>query len=103
MSDVMTEGELAKVRDWAKDQLADGSAQLWATFLLARLSETINSLLAGMAATQAIDCRRAADPSPLRLVTGGPTRALGIDAAEHVADHLPPPRMIGARVAEPVT
>jgi hypothetical protein len=111
MSNAMTEGELAKVRDWAKTQLTDGSAQPWSTFLLSRLSETIDALLVGMAATQGIDSRRhAGEEPPLRLVSsneppgpkGGPTQALGIDASEHVAGDLPPPRMIGARVAEPV-
>ncbi len=108
MSNVITEGELAKVRDWAKHQLADGSAQPWSAFLLTRLSEAIEALLAGMAATQGVDSRRhAGEEPPLRLVAanesrGHPTEALGVDASERVADDRLPPRMIGARVAEPV-
>jgi hypothetical protein len=111
MSNAMTEGELAKVRDWAKKQLTDGSAQPWSTFLLTRLSDTIDALLVGMAATQGIDSRlHSGDEPPLRLVAsnephgpkGDPTQAQGIEASEHVADDLLPPRMIGARVAEPV-
>jgi hypothetical protein len=45
--------ELARVRDWAKHQLATGRGQPWSAFLLTRLGETIDALLAGMAATGA--------------------------------------------------
>jgi hypothetical protein len=53
MPSEVSHAELARVRDWAKHQLADGREQPWSAFLLRRLGETIDALLAGMAATQA--------------------------------------------------
>jgi len=53
------EAELARVRAWARDQLDHGTDQPWSTFLLDRLHETIGALLAGMAATRAVDARQA--------------------------------------------
>lgn len=53
MSSEVSQAELARVRDWAKHQLADGREQPWSGFLLRRLGETLDALLAGMAATQA--------------------------------------------------
>jgi hypothetical protein len=53
MASEISRAELARVRDWAKRELADGGGQPWSAFLLARLGETIDALLAGLAATQA--------------------------------------------------
>lgn len=53
MPSEVSHAELARVRDWAKHQLADGREQPWSGFLLRRLGETLDALLAGMAATQA--------------------------------------------------
>jgi hypothetical protein len=47
------QAELARFRDWANRQLANGGEQPWSTFLLTRLAETIDALLAGMAAAEA--------------------------------------------------
>ena len=49
MSNEVSEGELIKVRDWANGQLTKGGEQPWSTFLLVRLAETIDALLAGRA------------------------------------------------------
>jgi hypothetical protein len=49
----ITQAELARIRDWANRQLANGGEQPWSAFLLTRLGETIDALLVGMAATQA--------------------------------------------------
>lgn len=81
------EGELARVREWAKDQLAYGGDQPWSSFLLTRLGETIDALLAGMAATRAVDAQRASVEPGLRLV------------ASQVHSHP----VSKARVAEPVS
>lgn len=88
------EGELARVREWAKDQLAHGADQPWSTFLLDRLHETIGALLAGMAATRAVDARQAGEMHGLRLVA---TKARA-DAIEDIS-RSPAPR---ARIADPV-
>jgi hypothetical protein len=77
------------MRDWAKAQLADRDVQPWSTFLLTRLGETIDALLAGMAATRAIDSRDAEAP-PLRLVASNAPQAEERACAA-----------AGARVAEP--
>jgi hypothetical protein len=89
------EGELARVREWAKDQLEHGSDQPWSSFLLDRLHETIGALLAGMAATRAVDARRAGEMPGLRLVAS----KTDLDAIEDLAK-APSSR---ARVAEPVS
>ena len=88
------EGELARIREWAKDQLAHGGDQPWSTFLLDRLSETIGALLAGMAATRAVDARQAGEMYGLRLVASKAD-------PETIQDF---PRTSGARLrrAEPV-
>jgi hypothetical protein len=49
----ITQAELARIRDWANRQQANGGEQPWSVFLLTRLGETIDALLVGMAATQA--------------------------------------------------
>lgn len=53
MASEMSQAELTRVRDWASRQLADGHEAPWSSFLLKRLGETLDALLAGMAATQA--------------------------------------------------
>jgi hypothetical protein len=66
--------ELARVRDWANRQLADGGEQPWSTFLLTRLAETIDALLAGMAASEARRSPQAAhsEAAPRLVVSNAP-------------------------------
>ena len=47
----MTVWELERVRQWAERKVAGGGEPPWASHLFARLSETIEALIAGMAAT----------------------------------------------------
>ena len=69
MSKEISESELINVRDWANGQLAKGGEQPWSTFLLVRLAETIDALLAGRAASRAHGSSEAAASEPsLRLV-----------------------------------
>ena len=58
------ERELVRVRDWANSQLAKGEEQPWSAFLLTRLAETIDALLAGRAESRAAK----SSDTPLRLV-----------------------------------
>lgn len=88
------EGELARIREWAKDQLAHGGDQPWSTFLLDRLSETIGALLAGMAATRAVDARQAGEMHGLRLVAS--------KASPEAIQEFAATAGSRARVAEPV-
>ena len=70
----VSQAELARVRDWAKHQLADGREQPWSDFLLRRLGETIDALLSGLAASQARAAPHAAAcaPMPRLVVSNGP-------------------------------
>ena len=74
MPSEVSHAELARVRDWAKHQLADGREQPWSGFLLRRLGETLDALLAGMAATQAQASQPAASsqPTPRLVVSNAP-------------------------------
>jgi hypothetical protein len=47
----MTVKELERVRQWAETKVAGGAEPPWASHLYMRLSETIDALIAGMAAT----------------------------------------------------
>ena len=70
----ITQAELAKIRDWANCQLTNGGEQPWSTFLLTRLGETIEALLAGMAASQAERPPQVARPegTPRLVVSNAP-------------------------------
>jgi hypothetical protein len=69
MSNEVSEAELIKVRDWANGQLSTEGEQPWSTFLLVRLTETIDALLAGRAATRAHgSSQAAASEHSVRLV-----------------------------------
>ena len=69
MSSDVTETELTAVRDWARAQLAKGDEPPWSAFLLARLAETIDALLAGRAADASEQTPKRASSGPdLRLV-----------------------------------
>jgi hypothetical protein len=88
------EGELARVREWARHQLAHGEEQPWSSFLLTRLNETIDALLAGMAATRAIDAEHKGARAGLRLMAAREDPYLDCEAASLSASR--------ARAAEPV-
>jgi hypothetical protein len=47
----MTVWELERVRQWAERKLAGGAEPPWASHLYMKLSETIEALIAGTAAT----------------------------------------------------
>ena len=64
----ITQAELERVRDWANRQSANGGEQPWSAFLLRRLGETIEALLAGMAAEAAAK----AAPSPRLVISNTP-------------------------------
>ena len=65
----VSEADLVKVRDWANDQLAKAGEQPWSTFLLVRLTETIDALLAGRAVVRAEgSAQLTASGSSVRLV-----------------------------------
>jgi hypothetical protein len=70
MSNQVSEVDLLRVRAWAKDQLSkEAEHQPWSTFLLTRLGETIDALLAAKAAVRANgSSQAAAAETPLRLV-----------------------------------
>jgi hypothetical protein len=70
----ITQAELARIRDWANRQLANGGEQPWSAFLLTRLGETIDALLVGMAATQADRSPQAAryEATPRLVVSNVP-------------------------------
>jgi hypothetical protein len=70
----VTQAELARVRDWANRQLANGGEQPWSAFLLTRLGETIDALLVGMAASQAERSPQVARPeaAPRLVVSNAP-------------------------------
>ena len=70
MANDMTESELMRVRDWANLQLATGEEPPWSSFLLNRLVETIEALLAGKAADATSDT--SASGAVLRLVISNP-------------------------------
>ena|SRR5204863_7964209 len=75
MPSKVSQAELARVRDWAKHQLAAGREQPWSDFLLHRLAETIDALLAGLAATQqaeAAPLATACAPTPRLVVSNAP-------------------------------
>src|SRR5262245_11304746 len=76
----ITQAELAKIRDWANCQLTIGGEPPWSVFLLTRLSETIEALLAGMAATGSKGPPRAARPEAApRLVVSNTSQDGGAD------------------------
>jgi hypothetical protein len=52
MQSDISQAELARVRDWASRQAADGRGPPWSNFLLKRLGETIDALIAGMDASR---------------------------------------------------
>ena len=70
----ITQAELARVRDWANRQSANGGEQPWSAFLLTRLAETIDALLVGMAASQAERSPQVARPeaAPRLVVSNTP-------------------------------
>jgi hypothetical protein len=70
----ITQAELARIRDWANRQLANGGEQPWSVFLLTRLGETIDALLAGMATSQAERPPQVARPegTPRLVVSNAP-------------------------------
>lgn len=65
MTAEIPQAELDRVRDWAERQLAGGRELPWRAFLLARLGETIDAFLAGMATGQP---QVADGPAPVRSV-----------------------------------
>ena len=78
------EGDLTRVQQWARAERANVDEQLWATFLLLRLDETITALLAGMAASRVAVAQGTGAGPCLRLVASN----------KKTAD---------ARIAEPVS
>ena len=105
------DAELVKVRAWANDQLAHGKDQPWSSFLLTRLSETIDALLAGMAATRTLDAQNGhGSVLGLRLVASNAPRSAGNAPAVSSRDRMlepagiegAPSKRTAARIIEPV-
>ena len=74
MPSEISQADLARVRDWAEHQLADGREQPWSAFLLRRLGETLDALLAGMEATSKSQPSSAACQAAPRLVVSNVPR-----------------------------
>lgn len=75
----MTRAELERVRDWAAQKLATGEEPPWAWHQYTELRETLDAILAGMAAVKPPDSPESEQHSGkrLRLVesTGSPGSA----------------------------
>ena len=105
------DAELVKVRAWANDQLAQGKDEPWSSFLLARLSETIDALLAGKAAARILDAQKGhGSELGLRLVASNVPRSArkasvvsSRDCAlEPAATEAASSKKTAARIIEPV-
>ena len=65
----MTRDELDRVRAWADDKLTAGQEPPWAWYQYMKLRETLDAILAGMAATTETSPQSERRPEkPLRLV-----------------------------------
>src|SRR4051794_5599738 len=105
MPSEISQAELARVRDWATRQLADGRGPPWSTFLLKRLGETIDALVTGMAATNIAPSPPAAPcQTAPRLVVSNMPRDHGPRAASRprAPERLLPTGKIKPPVPEPV-
>ncbi len=51
----MTDAELRNMRQWADDQIANGAHPPWAWYQYMKLRETLDAIIAGRAATVALD------------------------------------------------
>lgn len=71
----MTREELQRLRDWADGKIATGAEPPWSWYQYMKLRETLDAILAGMAATRTVDLLQS-EPHPgtgLRLVaSNGP-------------------------------
>jgi hypothetical protein len=105
------DAELVKIRAWANDQLAHGKDEPWSSFLLTRLSETIDALLAGRAATRTLDAQKGhGSELGLRLVASNTPRSARNASAVSARDRTlepagtegAPAKRTAARIIEPV-
>jgi hypothetical protein len=65
------QADLQRVRDWAHEKIQGGSEPPWAWFQYMKLIETVDAILAGMAATVTMGSSQQSDQRPgahLRLV-----------------------------------
>jgi hypothetical protein len=63
--------QLEQVRSWAQGKLQGGEEPPWAWYQYMKLVETVDAILAGMAATTSMESLRQSEPHPgehLRLV-----------------------------------
>ena len=88
----MTREELQKVRDWATDKITAGQEPPWAWYQYMKLRETLDALLAGMAATRSMDHSRQSEQhsgSHLRLVDASDQQDTALSHRVGVAVQLP--------------
>ena len=106
----MPQAELERIRAWTGRQLASDRALPWQTFLLTRLSETIDALLAGMAQVQSNDGEPAPLRRTLRLVVSNPAPPAPVEigsiykpssTASHSGEALRSGRLTKALGAQP--
>lgn len=83
----MTREELEKVRSWADEKIATGDEPPWAWYQYMKLRETLDALLAGMAATRTVGSQQSEQhpETALRLVASNSPQ----DIARHHRDAPP--------------
>jgi hypothetical protein len=85
------QAELELVRDWAKAKLQGGSEPPWAWFRYMQLVETVDAILAGMAATVTMESSPQSGPHP-----GGHLRLVDSTCPQDTAQphHVEPPILL---------
>ena len=84
--------ELQKVRDWANEKIAAGQEPPWAWYQYMKLRETLDAILAGMAATRSMDHSQQSERrsgSHLRLVDASDQQDTALSHRVGVAVQLP--------------
>ena len=85
----MNRAELERVRKWADDKLATGQEPPWAWYQYMKLRETLDAILAGIAATTTVNLQQSEprQEKHLRLVVSTSPQDI---APPHRADQLVP-------------
>lgn len=83
----MTHEELEKVRAWADEKIATGAEPPWSWYQYMKLRETLDAILAGMAATRTVGSPQSVEhpETGLRLVASSSPQ----DIVQHHRDKPP--------------